>query len=69
MQCARVKEQEKNCQRAIFTPSNFDFDKSSIPTLTHSRMAIASLSFPLYSYPRLRPHYQDELGQEHEDIF
>ena len=29
------------------------FDKSSIPTLTHSRMRIASLSFPLYSYPPL----------------
>ena len=29
------------------------FDKSSIPTLTHSRMEIASPSFPLYSYP---PH-------------
>ena len=27
------------------------FDKSSIPTLAHSRMEIASLSFPLYSYP------------------
>ena len=30
---------------------NATFDKSSIPTLTHSRMEIASLSFPLYSYP------------------
>ena len=27
------------------------FDKSSIPTLAHSHMEIASLSFPLYSYP------------------
>ena len=44
------------------------FDKSSIPTLAHSRMEIASLSFPLYSYPPLQPHYQDEQGQEHEDI-
>ena len=30
---------------------NSTFDKSSIPTLTHSRMEITSLSFPLYSYP------------------
>ena len=45
------------------------FDKSSIPTLTHSRMEIVSLSFPLYSYPPLRPYYRDEQGQEHEDIF
>ena len=27
------------------------FDKSSIPMLAHSRVEIASLSFPLYSYP------------------
>ena len=27
------------------------FDKSLIPTLTRSHMEIASLSFPLYSYP------------------
>ena len=32
------------------------FDKSSIPTLAHSRMEIVSLSFPLYFYPPpLRP--------------
>ena len=45
------------------------FDKSSTPTLTHSCMEIASLSFPLYTYPPLRPHYQDRQGQEHKDIF
>ena len=31
------------------------FDKSSIPMLTHFRMEIASLSFPLYSYPPYDP--------------
>ena len=45
------------------------FDKSSIPTLTHSRMEIAALSFPLYPYLPLQPYYQDEQGQEHKDIF
>ena len=37
--------------RNFYTFKISTFDKSSIPTLAHSRMEIASLSFPLYSYP------------------